>query len=181
MCVLSRFSHVQPYGLWVYTNEGWAIVFIIRQSDTHHLRLTPRSVYFTPSLKTVAVLPFRKNQLLMRKPWYSVEHYTSHYQPMSIEHFILTWAPRHSRVTGVETELWWLVPSLRCITAQGRCWLAARLWLPPCHFHTPAGMWVCVQNLRPSWHPPCAIHPTQVLQLQCVCLRGVCMFCWNRF
>ena len=79
--------------------------FIIRQSDTHHLRLTPGSVYFTPSLKTVAVLPFRKNQLLMHKPRYSVEHYTSHYQPMFIEHFILTWAPRHSHVTGVETKL----------------------------------------------------------------------------
>ena len=128
--------------------------FIIRQSDTHYLRLTLGSVYFTPSLKTVAVLHFRKNQFLMRKPWYSVEHYTSRYQPMFIEHFILTWALRDSRrVTGVETELWWLkVSSLHCITAQERFWLVACPRLPPCHLHTPAGMWVCVQNRRPSLH-----------------------------
>ena len=155
--------------------------FIIRQSDTHHLRLTPGSVYFTPSLKTVAVLPFRKNQLLMHKPRYSVEHYTSHYQPMFIEHFILTWAPRHSHVTGVETKLWWLkYPACAASLPRGSAgWQHVHDSLPA----TSTLLLACEFVSRTF-----ALHGTHLVQSILprfcsfsVCVSGVFMFCWNRF
>ena len=89
------------------------------------------------------------------------------------------WQPRCVR--EVETNLWWIKVTGPCwVTAQEQCWRVASPQPLPCCTRTPAGMWLCAQNLLPA--ATTLPSPTLVTGSLSVCVcSGVFVFCLSRF